>query len=748
MVKGEVILRVRSRMISVVSVAVFLAAGSHSTVYAEGSCSNEQLRAEDNSTRLPDCRAYEMVSPSYTEGFNVKALKFSVHSTSSLGASGSFSSDAFFGQSFGIFAGAKNTKGPFGSIYLFRRTSSGWITVPFESSLAEFPDSNTEEPIISSNLQSSIWEFGSGLPESTATPNHDYYLRNPVGTFDAIGPSAPPGTKLGPARLDVTPEELGASRDLSHFLFTSTDTSEEEPFWPGDDTIVEHPSLYEYVGVNNAAPTIVGVKGENHELISQCGTSLGGNSEAGGAAPVYNAVSETGAAVFFTAEQGGCFGVNPQTKAEEEGKGPPVREIYGRLNGEETVAISEPTTGAGGDCEACQEGAPAGAFFQAASADGSKVLFTTEQELLPENPGNTLYEYDFKAATGHKIIAISHLASGAGVQGLATVSPDLAHIYFVATGILSVNPNAQGHKAEAGKDNLYVYEPDSAHPGQSKTVYIGTLSPSDFSDWAGFTVHDENSVQVTPDGRHLLFSSTADLTPDDTSTASQLFQYDAETDNLIRVSVCQSGYNCNNNSDVVIGTGQHEQSTDGAYVFFNSIVPLVPQAAASAGFASVYEYHDGNVYLISDGRDTTGFANSHGSEVVGVSPSGSDAYFVTGDPLLPSDTNTQVGVYDARTGGGFPQFVAAPECKEEACQGQLSPPLTGQSPASSSLTGTGNLAPLSFQPVPPQIKCPKGRKLNHGKCVKVKARKKKSKAKKPGARRSGRKTGHNNRRTT
>ena len=55
-----------------------------------------------------------------------------------------------------------------------------------------------------------------------------------------------------------------------------------------------------------------------------------------------------------------------------------------------------------------------------------------------------------------------------------------------------------------------------------------------------WNVDGEAPAQTTPDGRFLVFSTATDLTaPEDTSTVSQVFRYDAETGELTRVSVGQ-----------------------------------------------------------------------------------------------------------------------------------------------------------------------------------------------------------------
>jgi hypothetical protein len=242
-------------------------------------------------------------------------------------------------------------------------------------------------------------------------------------------------------------------------------------------------------------------------------------------------------------------------------------------------------------------------------------------------------------------------------------------------------------------------------------------------------------VQATQDGRFLVFTSYGDLVAGDTSTASQVFQYDAQTDTLVRVSIGQNGLNNNGNatdsgtfrsSDATItnqdynhqsspgGALARTMSDDGGYVFFESPVQLTANAldqvllgltlAGEPRYAqNIYEYHDGNVYLISDGQDVTaGESFVSNVSLVGTDSSGSDVFFRIADSLVSQDTDTQVDFYDARIDGGF-QGPTASTCRGEGCQGSLSaPPMLGAS-GSATLAGTENLAapPATGAPKPP-----------------------------------------------
>ncbi len=304
--------------------------------------------------------------------------------------------------------------------------------------------------------------------------------------------------------------------------------------------------------------------------------------------------------------------------------------------------------------------------------------------------------------------------------------------------MLSEAPNAQGQSAHGGAENLYVYERDPAHP-QGRLSFIAVLSPTDEEQWGselggGF-------ADVTPGGRFLVFTSHRALTADDSSVSgvAQVFRYDAQSAQLLRVSVGQAGFNDNGNySGTVCGSSRcpadasivrpdeepsvpqrsdPTMSHDGSYVFFKSPVGLTPQALNGVQVSSlegepiyaqnVYEYHDGQVSLISDGKDVSAGAGfpPRGVELLGSDASGSNVFFSTADQLVPQDTDTQLDIYDAHIcSAGQPCIAPTPQqqppCEAEACHGTPPGAPAGQAPASESFTGPPNLTP----PPPPKAK--------------------------------------------
>jgi hypothetical protein len=219
----------------------------------------------------------------------------------------------------------------------------------------------------------------------------------------------------------------------------------------------------------------------------------------------------------------------------------------------------------------------------------------------------------------------------------------------------------------------------------------------------------------------LVFSSFADLTPDDTSETRQVFWYDAATEVLKRVSIGNTGYNNNGNvpgknartpkfvtsnskeGAERIGVDHHPTvSDDGRTIVFSSTAALTPQAAENpeTRVENVYEYRAGEVYLISDGR-TTRFEEApgvRGSKLLGVSASGKDIFFQTSAALVSQDVDEQLDVYDAREGGGFVASSGRPVCSGAGCQSPGELAVLQASPGSVSFPGENTPATSSGPP--------------------------------------------------
>ena len=194
------------------------------------------------------------------------------------------------------------------------------------------------------------------------------------------------------------------------------------------------------------------------------------------------------------------------------------------------------------------------------------------------------------------------------------------------------------------------------------------------------------------------------------------------------------------------GTYQPRYLSDGGRLFFDSPDALVPGdtngledvyefeppgvggcTTASAGFS---ERSGGCVDLISSGTSKAESAFLDASE------SGDDAFFVTAGQLSAADRDTSFDVYDAHVcSAGVPCVaapVASPPCTSgDSCKAAPSPqPAVFGAPASATFSGAGNVAPSSTPPSGVRkktVKCARGKRLRHGRCVKVKKRAKRAK---------------------
>lgn len=723
---------------------------------SSAACPNEELRSELRSGALPDCRAYELVTPPYKEG----SATLYHYALSEDG--GRLIASSFVGAFAGTEEDSPNLQSPLtGVAYEFSRTGGGWVTRPLGPPASEYGSIGMFS--VANDLEGGVWELRR--------------LSQPVGVsslyLERIGQATPRFIEIGPATPDRNRFNLSAylyvgnSRDLSHVLFT---IHEAGFYWPFDATVAPADSLYEYVGQEKAAPSLVGVKGEgdSSELISVCGTRLGSSSADEQNGSMYNAVSADGSRVFFTP-----VGADDHACAGEQ---PPVDELFAREEAPPAKTRTVPVS-----CEA-QFSPCADANFEGASRDGSKVFFTSTQKLLEGAsedgaPGDSavgvgtpnfevkgcsrtaapggcnLYEYDFgRAGAGlaRKLVLVSGGSAAPEVRGVVRISQDGSHVYFVAKGVLTgAEMNGFADSAQLGANNLYVFERDARFP-EGHTSFIATLAAADgerkaqrVGDWARA---DERQALASEEGRFLIFGSVADLTHEQVSGAArQVFEYDAITGRLVRASIGQGGYNDDGRdttSDAKLalldnyaeadlpGLNSSLATSDGT-VFFSSAAALTPQALndqtgiAGALVYNVYEYRDGQVSLISDGRDAATIRGVAGPVLMGYDPSGSDVFFATSNPLVPQDTDTQRDIYDARVNGGFPAPPSPLACAADVCQGPLSsPPPLPVPGGSATQAGGGNLQAPAPRPaaMPKKHKKAPRKKAKHAKKVKKAAR--------------------------
>jgi hypothetical protein len=751
-------------VVAVIAATVLLCASSCRVAFAAGdanrlSCSEATEASPGFRGWLPDCRAYELVSPPYGAG----ALAQNVNRFPSESLDG----EHVLAESFGAFAEAEaleQVNTGYGEVYEFSRTPGGWTAEPQDPpastySFRQIRDEAATTLSRPADVGHSLWTaLPNPLPgeerltKGAASNNSLYLLREDRDLFNIVGPLAAPGH-----RVDITdsPGHIdGASADASHVVFT-VEADGQKQLWPGDSTEegIRTSSLYEY-GLGGGEPVLVGVRNEGQapwepvaahvnegaQLVSDCGT-------------LYDGMSTSGESVFFTAQNnGGCAASQP-----------PVSELYARVDGSRTVAISEPSVE---DCSACDEGTPEEATFVGASEDGSKVFFASTQQLLAGASGESLYEYDFDAPAGERVsLLVANVLRMRGrhsaPRAFGQVARDGARVYFESEDAVTTQPNGNGETAVAGQPNLFVFDTE----------------PASRADPVAFVAAGTGAEQFdqTRDGQYFVFVSPERLTTDDSSGVPQLFEYDASTGSVVRVSIGQhspagyecetthtaeEGFDCDGNTSNpedaprIVSYPGNSVAEDGTVAFVSQL-PLTPLAIQGhpvfkedAEFESyaenVYEYRQGQVYLISPGDETKPAPYLTEQENVmrlfGIDESGRNVFFSSVDPLVPQDTDTQSSWYDAREEGGFPAPISQPGCGGEACQGAVpvAPGLPSQGGTETTVAGANIVPRVSLPPSPKPTRCRKGYVKHKGKCVKVRRSKKAKKAKQAGSDRSAR----------
>jgi NHL repeat len=660
---------------------------------AQRSCPNEEFRG-GFSTRLPDCRAYELVVPPFKNSSQARGV-------------GPAAAD---GNALGFSTQEPLPGAPTGSSdYVFTRGANGWSwegIIPLESYtgiLCSNPDKSHSVPAFSEGLSAAIISFGGFSRQAEG---------NPAGQGDCNGgalqvvPGEPVGyqnllardNRTGTYRLvnvtppGVTPADAtfgGASADLSHVVFSElARLTPDAPAGVEDTYEWDEGALRLLTVLPNGAPV-------TGSLVQSLETQDGSQ-----------AISADGSHILFSSGGG----------------------LYDRIDGERTVQVDDSQGGSG---------AGGGGGFWAASADGSRVLFTDESRLTADSTATSGEPdlYECVLAAGASTCALNDLTvAGPGEHaGVLSVSgfagKDDSHVYFTARGVLAGNRREylgdEGkpvvEEAKSGEENLYLED-------DGTITFIATLEEGNFGVGA-----------VSPDGASFAFDSNKSLTGYDNAAPGhgqqhEVFVYDAATNKL----VCAS---CNPSGEAPAAGGADLPSlrlrplSNGGRVFFETEEALLP--SDTNGHVDVYEFEDGRLSLISTGTSAFEAEGASGGMFKGASESGGDVFFEATQQLVPQDTaeNTIV-VYDARVGGGIPAGTPPPPCATaDACRAPVSPqPSLYGAPSSQTFSGPGNLAaPLQATPkVKPKpkvkpVQCRKGfvkrRVKGRTRCVRNTARK-------------------------
>jgi hypothetical protein len=624
---------------------------------------------------LPDGRGYELVSPPEKHGQDVSSDAFRTRVA--------LSGDAVSYVSLMVTPDAQGAG--IATDYLSERTgaarTNGWAThslspkrEPLSFLAAVFSKDTKYFGEFSEDLSHAVLRSFTPL---VSAPNvadvSNLYLRTDAlssgpGTYDLLSDCAACASPLSDPRGFYLPTYAAGTPDLGQVIFEAYRNL--LPGLPPQSNFCNLtglgclPRLYEW---DHGTLRLAGVLPDGtpaFQSIAGAGAFLGRYT--------MTTISADGSRIFFTVP------TDP---------GDVVGDVYMRVDHASTAQLnaSERTDCADNDpCSGVPEPDPTGpkpAGFQMASRDGSRIFFTSDEQLT-DAPGGGLYMYDASRPDSdpHNLTRIA----GDILNGLAVIgtSDDGSYVYFIAHGELIPG---QPPLASGAPWGIYLW-----HDGA--LTFVGSLVTFDTpggTNQVGPSVlwaNESYSGRVTPDGKSLLFMSDSGigLTGYDQtshcpagSPCLEVYLYRDADHSLTCVSCNPSGAPAIGSATYVIRTGEsasvssthvnHPITDDGNRVFFETTERLLPNEDRT-GTSDVYQYDvdTGRLHLVSTGRSD---ADAH---FLDASRDGKNVLFTTRDRLVGWDRDNSIDLYDARVGGGFPDpSASAPECIGDRCQGPL-----------------------------------------------------------------------------
>ncbi len=603
---------------------------TYSETQIETDCENQSLRTGP-SARLPDCRAYELVTPANTNGhspFAGSALgePFETEASAANGRA------LYFIVEGGALPGYEGTGSFAGDPYLATRTPSGWVTAAVGPTGAEALGANFGG--LSADLGYSPWEAEAGGSKVVGRlPTR--YVRYPDGHSALVG--------RGSLGTDPRAKVRYISEGGTHIIFESA--AQLEPQAPPPlENIHDQGALYDRTGdeVTHVVSLLPGDETPSQadgnamlEGVSKDGSAVAfrlyntpglwvrvddrETIQVGGAGATSMGLNADGSRIFYT-EAGNLYALDLASGA--------------------TVAFTE-----AGD-----------AVTVNISADGTAAYFLSHEVLpvnanpqgaLPQPGGENLYLSKEGAlsfvgtVSSEDLVDSLHRLDGWGeffARGELVRDPSRT----TASGSVVVfESKAQLTSYDsAGHSEIYRYDAQapslrclSCDPTQAAPQGGATLASIRSRGEAGEPLLTYNTIRnLASGGNRVVFQSPDPLVVGDTDNAQDVYEWEADG-----VGSCTRPNGC--------------------------------------------------VYLLSSGR------SAHGNYLFAVSADGNDVFISTTDLLLPAlDSDNARSVYDVRVNGGIPGPGApAAGCLGAACQPVGVPPAT-LNPASALFHGPGNVS--------------------------------------------------------
>jgi hypothetical protein len=619
-----------------------------------------------------------------------------------------------------------------GNEYLARRSAAGvWTTASIQPGGLRSPTYQA----FSSDLSVGILDSNEALTATAPGEQYDVLYSNNThdGSYHPFFTTVPSHRSHlefeTPNVNEIQAERLayvGASSDLSHLLFEANDTLTAEAVDGGPAANNLYDSVDGRLRLVNVLP----------DGSTDPNATFGSSVSEGGAQPqpdFDHVISDNGSRIFWTDLNTGNLYMRENDTQLQSPVGP---------KDECTVPADACTV----QVDTSQgPGSSGGGLFLTATQDGSRVLFTDESRLTvdstaaPQAPD--LYEYEVQNGRLVDLSVDANTGEHADVQGLLGASEDDSYVYFAAGGALAGGAAHQTCQEESrSMCNVYVL-----HEGEAPRLVATVLTYQDgglHGAGGGVAVGDwqfdlgARTARVTPDGAHLIFESTVDLTgyqSDGQKEISEIYMYDSGSGELSCVSCNPSGAPTAGGVELRVSYSNsymlRDVSGNGDRVFFDSEEALVPRD--TNGHVDVYEWeHEGVgscrrekgcLYLLSDGTsaDTSFFLDA--------SENGNDVFISTRAQLVPLDQNEVFDAYDVRV--DVPEAAASPVCVGSGCQGVPGAPPIFATPSSVTFDGVGNFLPAAPKAVKSKskpTKCKRGFVKKGRKCVRRKAKRTKA----------------------